>query len=672
LDDDSRKLNNSEVDDSILGGVDVNIFKYDIKVIFITLRKRIIFLILIPVLTASLALCYVVFYKKKVWVARCMMFRHTNLDQVQGGDMPTIYKPVDTKVIIEMIRSRQNMRNVIQRLKLNTSVDSLYSQTEVQMDDENQNIISILAGSRSPQEAADIANTLAEVFVDEYVKTQNNSVEKIYEMYLRSKELTQQKVSELEKEEQEYLKKSNVISITTETDGKFKQLNELEINLLQAKLLLSSLEIKLENVNKNMKGLKKEVPLNYTVSSPDSSAIEDMKTQLYKLQQRYTDENPRVQKLQSEIVYMQKQMEARKNNAPVPSQITYGDNQSWVLLEDSRIKTISEIEGSKQNISQLEVAIAQLKGQLGTLSQLGNNYYDINRKLQLNWDVLKKIDNMIMMLKFTLKSSVSDISIWERAEPPPTPSVKRRRITIVIGGLAGFFLALGVIVLSELVDFTVKSRFDLENILRIKVLGILPKIEHVNLQTFYSAIQVIYKRILEMTSEKDSPILVAFGDVESKSGKTFFIKKCIDVFNPQDKKILYISTGDDISKNLDKFVINDYIYKDEVIDSELAVENNNRLYFMLDDYTYIAPADKFMIEKFVNKFKGTYDFVFWELFDFTKNEQLFATICESSALTVVMTRFRKSNKFGLMKCINFLKEHNCVNIGGILNCVDKK
>jgi capsular polysaccharide biosynthesis protein len=660
-----------ENEESILGGIDINIFKYDIRVLFITVKRRFFFLLLVPLLTASLAFCYVAFYKKKAWIARCMLFRHTNLERLEG-QIPNIYKPIDTKVIIEMIRTRKNMREVIRRLKLKTSVNSLYGKTDVEMEEKNDNIINIFAQSRSPQEAADVANTLAEVFVEEYVKMQNSAVQKTYDYYLRSKNEVEGKLKILSSEQQEYLKKYNVISISTETEGKFKQLNEIELNMLQAKMQETALAIKIKNIESDLKTMKKEVRLSYTVSRTDTNELENKRTELYQMRQKYTDENPRIKKLLSEIKYIEAKVKAQKGREQVPEKVTYGGNQVRASLEDLRVRTIGELSAVKQNIKQYQQAIVALKNDLGKLSKIENRFFNIKRQIELNRDLLKQIDNMVSILKFSLQSSVSDITIMERAEPPTTPSVKRRRITIVIGGIAGFFLALGVIILSELVDFTIKSRFDIENVLRIKILGSLPMMNQVKLQTFYSAVQVIYKRIFEMTSNSTMPVLVTFGDVEEKSGKTFFIKKCIDVFNPQEKKILYISTVDDLSPNLRKYVINDYIYKDEVVDIELAAENNNRLYFMLDDYTYIAPADKIMIQKFVNKFKGNYDFVFWELFDFYKNEQLFVTICEAAALTVVMTRFRKSNKFGLLKCINFLREHEIESIGGVLNCVEKK
>lgn len=655
----------------IIGGVDIDIFKYDLRVLLITLRRRFYLLIIFPILTALLAYGYVAFVKKKTWTARCMMFRHTNLERLQS-DMPNVYKPIETKVVMEMIRTRKNMREIIKKLNLKTSIASLYSRTIVEVQEDNQDIINIFASAPTPGEAANIANTLAEVFIDEYVQTQNGSIQKIYEYFSDSKVSIQEKIKSLEDQKEEYLKKYKVISITSETEGKFKQLNELELQSIQAKMTESSLKIKLAHLVDNLKDMKEEIQLSYTVSATSTAEIEKLQGQLYKLRQRYTDENPRVQKLVSEIEFMKEKMKSQMETKKAPDKVTYGGNRARTALDDQRMRTEADLSAVSQNMSQFETAIVKLRAELGQLTQIENEFLEIKRQLDLNRELLKKVDNSIVTMRFAIKSNVSDIAIMERAEPPASPSTKKRRIVVLIGGFIGFVIAFLLIMLSELVNFTVKSRFDIENVLKIRMLGSLPLISQVKLQTFYSAIQVIYKRIAEIAeSGKDKVPFITFGDVEGKSGKTFFIKKFIDLFDPKDKRILYISTTEEVSKNLAKFVINDIIYKDEKFDPEFASENSHRLYFLLDDFTYIAPADKVMFSKFIDKMRVNYDYIYWELFDFYKNEQLFACICEVSTLTVIMTRFKRSDKFKLLKCVAFLKEHNCEKIGGILNCVDQ-
>lgn len=659
-----------EDNESVVGGVDTNLFKYDLQVLLIAVWKKAYVLIIAPLITGALAFGFVAFYQQKTWTARCMLFRHTNIERLQS-DMPNLYKPVETKVIIEMIRTRKNMQDVIKNLKLKSSIPGLYGQTSVEMQEENENIINILANANTPREAAAIANALAEVFIADYIENQNASIHKIYKYYTESKINLSQKIKALEAQQDEYLKRFNVISIATETDGKFKMLNELELTLVNSKMQESALRTRINNLEVSIKDMKSDVQLNYTVTQSEDSELEKMQGALYKLRQRYTDDNPKVQKQMAEVEYLKEKISKTKVDQRTPSSVTYGGNTVRMALEEQKFKAEAELKGISQNLGQLEATIKTLKSELTQLTKMDNDFFEIKRQLDLNRDLLKKIDSTVSMMKFALNTNVSDITILERAEPPSSPTVKKRRFFVFVGAFVGFVMAFGVILVFELMDFTVKSKFDIENVLKIKMLGSLPMINQVTLQSFYSSIQIVYKRIAEYVDKQGGVTLITFGDVEAKSGKTFFIKKCIDLFGPQEKKILYIATVDELPRNMMKFAINDYIYKDEAINPNMPLENAHRLYFVMDDYTYIAPADKVSIDKFVSKLDGHYDYIFWELFEFNKNEQLFATICQSADLTVIVTMFKHANKFKLLKCVNFLKEHECRKLGGILNNVEK-
>ncbi|MEI8245334.1 MAG: hypothetical protein WCI51_05850 [Lentisphaerota bacterium] len=659
-----------EDNESVLGGVDASLFKYDLQILLLAVWKRFYILLIVPLVTGFLTFGYLAVFQEKTWTARCLMFRHTNIERLQS-DMPNLYKPVETKVITEMVRIRKNMREVITRLKLKMSLTALYAQTAIETQEDNENIINVVASADTPREAAAIANMLADVFIEDYVENQNTSVHKIYKYYTESKINLSQKIKALEAQQEEYLKRFNVISISTETEGKFKLMNELELNLVRSKMQESALRTSIANLENNIKDMKEDVQLNYTVTSTDNSEMEVMQGVLYKLRQRYTDDNPKVQKQMAEIEYLKEKLGKVKEDKRSPSTVTYGGNIVRQAIQEQQFKAQAELKGVTQNIGQLEGTITKLKGELNQLARMESDFLEIKRQLDLNRDLLKKIDGTVSMMKFALNTNVSDITILERAEPPSSPSVKKRRFIVFAGVIAGFLLALGGLLVIELMDFSVKSRFDIENVLKIKMLGSLPMINQVTLQSFYSAIQVVYKRIAEYGDKPSGVTLITFGDVEPKSGKTFFIKKCIDLFGPQEKKILYISTVDELSRNMTKFAVNDYIYKDEVINPNMPLENAHRLYFVMDDYTFIAPADKAMIDKFVAKLNGHYDYIFWELFEFNKNEQLFATICQAADLSVLVTMFKRSNKFKLLKCVNFLKEHDCKKLGGILNNVEK-
>ena len=655
---------------SVLGGIDVDIFKYDVRVFLISLRKRLPFLLLIPVVIGIIMIIYVKSMPKR-WKSTCTLFKSVE-KEAKEDDLEDVRRSLPTHVIKEMIRTKRNMRSVIEDLKLSMSVQSLYGATSISVGEKNKNMININAKSVSGRLAADIANSLAKVFLESYAEMRNRSVRKRYEYFFVHKKQVLKQIADLEEEKKAYLKKHNVSAIALEGAKDFKLMGDLETKAVNAELKKGALLIQINEYKDEIKDLPTEIVYSYDVTTVDDSEILIKQNELAALRHRYTDHNPRVKKMIAQIKTMQAKMDARKGDDKPIAKTTYGQNPRITRLERAIFNAETEVKGIEAALKKYEEEKPKIKAKLDMLDRTAAVYKEIKRKIDLAHEMLKKLDLGVTEMKLALDAKVSDLRVFEVAEPPVYPMVDKRKKIVIFGFILGVILAGVLAVGLEIADLSIKSKFDIEKVLCINPLGTLPKINEVRLKKFYSAIQAIFTRIFKNeTDTKNKNILITFGDVEGETGKTFFIKKCIDVFAPMDKKILYISSCNELASGLVKYKINDYIYNGQKFDEELANENNDHLYFLLDNYSYIVPLNATQIHNFISNFSG-YDFIFWELFSFKKNEPLFATICSIAHSTIIMTKFKKTKKIAAVKCIKHLKEHDVKNIGGIVNSVEKR
>ncbi len=665
------EYNNTETEEqSVLGGIDLGVFKYDVRVFLISLRRRLPFLLLIPLIISAITVGYV-YSMPKSWKATCILFKSTP-QVVKEDGLSTMRRPLSVDVIKEMIRTKRNMRKVISNLKLSMSLQSLYNSTNITVGDDNKNMININALSVSARQAADIANELSKVFLKTYEKIRNRTVQKRYDYFDHQKIIVLDKIAKLESVKKAYLARYKISAAALEGSENFNRLSELEDKVVLAVQKQHALKIQIGEYTEQIKRLDPEIRLSYEVTAVDDTALVMKRNELAVLRQRYTDLNPKVKKIIAEINALAKKIASDKKVKRPARKITYGINWEITHLKDKIFAAKTELKSLAFALEKYAVEKPKLQAKLAKLNKTANEYKEIKRKIALDRDMLRKIDKGVTEMSLALSSNASDLRIFEKAEPPVYPAIDKRRKKLVIGVVLGIVLAAICAVILEIVDLTVKSKFDVEKVLHVKALGNLPKINEVRLKKFYSATQLIFTRIFKADIDsKQKNVLITFGDVEGKTGKTFFIKKCIDVFGPMDKKILYISSCNELASGLLKYKINDFIYNDQKVDTKLAKENNDHLYFLLDNYSYIVPVDTIQIEKFIEKF-NEYDFIFWELFDFKKNEPLFTTICSVAQTTVIMTKFKKSKKIALLKCIKHLKEHNVKNIGAIVNSVEKK
>jgi hypothetical protein len=135
--------------------------------------------------------------------------------------------------------------------------------------------------------------------------------------------------------------------------------------------------------------------------------------------------------------------------------------------------------------------------------------------------------------------------------------------------------------------------------------------------------------------------------------------------------VLYIDTVKNLPEGNESFVINDFIY--EKSDS-FVIDTRNRLvhhaFFQAGDDTFTTVLDTERVQLFISKLDD-YDFIFWELFEFSYNIQLFSSIALASDLLLLVARFERSNRNSLIRLVSFLQERKFHKIYGVLNYVHK-
>jgi polysaccharide biosynthesis transport protein len=664
--------------DTFVGGVDLDLFKVDLKVLFITFKRRLVFLLIIPILTFLACTLYLRYGVPKVWPAKCILFRQTNIEKL-SEDLPNLYKPLNMTAVMEMIRSRQNVKEVINQLGLSMSINQFYRQTEVIKERDNNNMINLVAYDSDKKKAVKIANTLAEVFLKNYLAMQNKTGNDIYGKYRTQYTESMADIEQLEKKLTKLMKERDVINVESETNSRFKQLSYYELELSRARMKLQALNVKQENLKKNIAGMPEKVEKEYVIAGTDDQRIEGMKLQLNNLRQRYTENNPKVRAYKAELDFIIEKVKREKNETKTPEKITYGINSIKSELKKQVLKNESEMKGTEANIKQYETEIKKVKSDLNALLKAEGSYVTIKRQLDMKRELIARISKVVSVLDLALNASICDIVIYEKAEKASLPVRQKKKLQLLGSIILGFAISFGVVMMLELADFNVKSTFDLKFILKLNPLGMLPQRNDTKDKNhqYFSAFQVVFKKLTELAEPVETP-LITVSSVSDGTGKSFIIEEFDNLLNVLGKNVLYIKTIEGLpeeeseARRISRAAVNSVVYMDDRLEITLPENSPDRMYFILDESTFRIPLKKQMVRKFLNAAKGRFDYIFWETMRFDINEQLFGTLCSEADINLIVASFRRSNKFKLLSWVNFLRDERCRNICGVLNNVDMK
>ncbi|MDD2805459.1 MAG: polysaccharide biosynthesis tyrosine autokinase [Elusimicrobiales bacterium] len=134
----------------------------------------------------------------------------------------------------------------------------------------------------------------------------------------------------------------------------------------------------------------------------------------------------------------------------------YTPNHPDVLSVDQRIEVI---EARLGEIPAQEVALAR-----------------ISRELRMQEELYTTLNKQHEEAKLGVSSMVSFVSVVNRPMPESVPISPNRPLNMLAGSVLGLFLAVVVVFLLENLDVSISTIEDIENFLKLPVLGIIPNI----------------------------------------------------------------------------------------------------------------------------------------------------------------------------------------------------
>ncbi len=144
------------------------------------------------------------------------------------------------------------------------------------------------------------------------------------------------------------------------------------------------------------------------------------------------------------------------------------------------LRTEALIEGARARQSALAKSLEQAQARQNELSQITAEHDDLQRQLKL------AEENYLLYKKKQEESRISDamdhqkllnVSVLEKAVPPPLPVNSHRPFLLVLGLVVALFTAAGAAFTADILDRKVRTECDLAAAVNLPVLAAVSKVE---------------------------------------------------------------------------------------------------------------------------------------------------------------------------------------------------
>src|SRR5215813_10565599 len=183
----------------------------------------------------------------------------------------------------------------------------------------------------------------------------------------------------------------------------------------------------------------------------------DLLTQAAQLDVNYGPDNPQTVEVQQQMAAIRKQIESNRKSLEVRLKLDF-DRAVRDELSFKRALEAAKDETAKENVDTFQYGI--LQQEVDTTKALYNNF--LQKSSEANFELAQQQNNL---------------RIIEPARAPRTPSGPNRPLWTMVGFALSLTVGVGLALLLEIFDHTIKSADDLSRRLQLPALAVIPTID---------------------------------------------------------------------------------------------------------------------------------------------------------------------------------------------------
>ncbi|MFQ6041362.1 MAG: GumC family protein [Candidatus Poribacteria bacterium] len=388
------------------------------------------------------------------------------------------------QLIVQKIKSRKYMMDVADQMNIKeylerkrkrpaTTYDIMgYLNSLVTIKHKGGDMVEIIANHEDPDMAMNIANTVANVYVNNALQRRQKAVSSSFTFLNSQLDEFRKRLREAEQKLLDEQKKGVLQSLDQENVALLAQITKLDADLIDKDMELQQAQEQLQQAEDRLRNSPgRALPFTNPELLRLKTELAGLKTQMTELQKTYSDEWPEVKKLQLEIA--QKEAEISKAEGKI-SPITQKNTSMEVEYWRDKVKTltiqkstltnkINEYNRKLQQLPQRQLDMARLQREKASIENI--------------YSMLLERRNNAMILEATEKEDMGHVAeIQDPAIRPNKPIKPNKKKIAVMAVALGLMLGGGAAFLLEFFDHSFYSLDEVEEYLSLPVLGAIHRI----------------------------------------------------------------------------------------------------------------------------------------------------------------------------------------------------
>ena len=325
--------------------------------------------------------------------------------------------------------------------------------------------LSLIINAQYRHSDPQIAALVANLIVDEYIAYNENvrvegsmkAVEDLKDRADQQRKVVEQTAAEL----QAYRERNNLVSLDQRKDINTEKLKALSTYVTESSNRLADAEVRWKQVQERRQKQQELTELPFIASQSLivqlTQQIAAQKIAIAQLHNRYRDRHPQM-------------VQAANSLAQIQAELAKAVDATAAAVE-------ADYQTSLRNTTEARQALVAQEDASLKLDRYAGEYAGLEQKYEIN---VKLLDQILARMGETSVSGTIETQnarVVDRAVPAPRPIFPNIPLNLGLGFVGGIFLGVAFAFFISFIDDRVKSIFDIEGIVGLPLLGVIPQMK---------------------------------------------------------------------------------------------------------------------------------------------------------------------------------------------------
>lgn len=398
----------------------------------------------------------------KYWQSSTTLIKRSHQDHFSLAERnPFKSQDYSLATLLDTLKLPSSLDHVRQQAGLEVGLTTLAGAIDVALSRDSK-ILNLKVTWSDPEKSAELANLLAQTFIDRTRLLLSNDATSAYDYYVMQLEETRQNARHASADVLAFRQENGISNLDAETKVLLEEMSRLQSKLNIRLAEVDALRVASARLVTALKDEPEQV-ITYTIyRSPLKSRLAEYDWELREALSKYTEQNPKVITLKGRIDTL-KQMIAINNDEAIPEN-TYTRNAKREEMELRLLLLADDIKLHEAQAGALEETLFDMKSKVAMLSYREKDYLLLQSRLDGILTLENELAQRVEETRLVKQRNDASFDIIEAAAVPTEPLPSGRKLMAVASLVFALGVGLVLVVLLEWRDPMVRSTRDVTDI----------------------------------------------------------------------------------------------------------------------------------------------------------------------------------------------------------------